>query len=153
MANYKCKLQNNKYKCLLATGGNFTNEEDCQIFCNQYINEKSTIRNMIEECIKEKLNKKLNKLKIIAGGIIITKSAQAGANAALSNLEDKIFNSDNKSSNSVSNNSDNSDNSDKGFILGLSLPAFIGIVVGTAVFIILIIILINKRSKFRSRSF
>ena len=153
MANYKCKLQNNKYTCLLAKGGNFANKEECQISCDEYIKEKSAIRNMIEDCIKEKLNKKLNKLKTIGGGFIIAESAKAGANAALSNLEDKILNSDNESSNSVSNNSDNSDNSDKGFILGLSLPVFIGIVVGTAVFIILIIILINKRSKFRSRSF
>ena len=150
MANYKCKLQNNKYTCLLATGGNFANKDECQISCNEYINQKSAIRNMIEECIKEKLNEKLNKLKIIGGGLIIAKSAKAGANAALSKLENEISNNNDGSSNSVSNNSDNSDN---GFILGLSLPAFIGIVVGTTIFIILIIILINKRSKFRSRSF
>lgn len=150
MAKYKCKLQNNEYTCLLATGGNFANKEDCQTSCNQYINEKSAIRNIIEDCIKKEIDKKLNKLKNIGGGFILAESAKAGANAALSNLENKIFNSNNESNNSVSNKSSNSDN---GFILGLSLPAFIGIVVGTTIFIILIIILINKKSKFRRRSF
>tara|TARA_Y100000389_G_scaffold204671_1_gene258763 strand:- start:2773 stop:3222 length:450 start_codon:yes stop_codon:yes gene_type:complete len=148
MTNFKCNVYPHKYECQEGAVGDFGTKNDCDLHCkSEFTKIKKELSEDIEQCIKDKIKERYP----LMNTLIIAPIAVIGAKKVLTALENEISTNNNQgSSNSKSNNSSNSD---KNLILGLSLPAFIGIIIGSVFFIILIIILINKRRKTRKISF